>query len=293
MRVALTGATGFTGRRVVEGAAAPWPSKCTALVRPPVAGTDPHLKITIGRRATWPRAAALSRLLQGRGRVRPRGVARLRAPGGAWWTPSRRPACAGRSSSPPPRSSPGSPPPRRPRASRPRIACGRSGERWTILRPTMIYGDAGDRNLSRLDSLRRALAPFYPFPAAGALWFSRCTSTTSAGPPWTLSSARAPPGREYNLPGAEAAPCAIGPPRGHGCSGGDCPPDPADRPMAASRGCGLARPASTGLRRAVPRLAEDKASSFEDAQPRLGLRAPRLSEGLTDEVRRLREAGWI
>jgi uncharacterized protein YbjT (DUF2867 family) len=42
----------------------------------------------------------------------------------------------------------------------------RSGLDWTILRPTMIYGDAGDRNLSRL---LRVLArtPVLPFPGTG------------------------------------------------------------------------------------------------------------------------------
>jgi uncharacterized protein YbjT (DUF2867 family) len=37
---------------------------------------------------------------------------------------------------------------------------------WTILRPTMIYGDAGDRNLSRLLSLLRRAAVL-PVPGAG------------------------------------------------------------------------------------------------------------------------------
>jgi uncharacterized protein YbjT (DUF2867 family) len=37
---------------------------------------------------------------------------------------------------------------------------------WTIVRPTMIYGDAGDRNLSRLLSVLRK-APAFPLPAGG------------------------------------------------------------------------------------------------------------------------------
>ena len=49
---------------------------------------------------------------------------------------------------------------------------------WTIIRPTMIYGAAGDRNLSRLLRLlsrTRAL----PCPAAEGTCSSRCTSPTS------------------------------------------------------------------------------------------------------------------
>jgi uncharacterized protein YbjT (DUF2867 family) len=43
-----------------------------------------------------------------------------------------------------------------------------SGLAWTILRPTMIYGAPGDRNLSRLLALLRH-APVLPVPAGGYL----------------------------------------------------------------------------------------------------------------------------
>jgi uncharacterized protein YbjT (DUF2867 family) len=42
-----------------------------------------------------------------------------------------------------------------------------SGLDWTILRPTMIYGDAGDRNLSRLLRLLTRV-PVLPVPGTGA-----------------------------------------------------------------------------------------------------------------------------
>jgi nucleoside-diphosphate-sugar epimerase len=42
----------------------------------------------------------------------------------------------------------------------------RSGLDWTILRPTMIYGDAGDRNLSRLLRLLTK-TPVLPVPGTG------------------------------------------------------------------------------------------------------------------------------
>ena len=57
-----------------------------------------------------------------------------------------------------------------------------SGLSWTILRPTMIYGAAGDRNLSRLLALlarlQRGSAPL-PLVAAGA---RRRPSAAAAGP---------------------------------------------------------------------------------------------------------------
>jgi hypothetical protein len=43
----------------------------------------------------------------------------------------------------------------------------------------------------------------------------------------------------------------------------------------------------------VLRLAEDKAFSYEDAQQDWGYAPRGIFEGLTDEVRRLRVAGWI
>ena len=43
-----------------------------------------------------------------------------------------------------------------------------SGLEWTIIRPTMIYGDPGDRNLSRLLPLLRR-APVLPVPGGGHL----------------------------------------------------------------------------------------------------------------------------
>ena len=48
---------------------------------------------------------------------------------------------------------------------------------WTILRPTMIYGDAGDRNLSRL-LLLLPRAPVLPVPGGGATCSSRSTWPT-------------------------------------------------------------------------------------------------------------------
>lgn len=41
-----------------------------------------------------------------------------------------------------------------------------SGLRWTVVRPTMIYGTAGDRNMSRLLRMLRR-APAMPLPAGG------------------------------------------------------------------------------------------------------------------------------
>lgn len=59
------------------------------------------------------------------------------------------------------------------RSKRVRLAAeetiGAAGLKWTILRPTMIYGAPGDRNMSRLLALlaRARPAPFLPLPGGG------------------------------------------------------------------------------------------------------------------------------
>ena len=198
--------------------------------------------------------------------------------------PSSRRASVGRSSSPRRRSSPGCPPPRRPCAWRPRSACGRWEERLTILRPTMIYGDAGDRNLSRL-----------------IRFVARCPSCPSRrrACPGSAGARRRPrPGRRgcSALRGRRRA--GVQPARRRGRPLRDLVLHVGRllgrrlllltlplRPMAALAGAWyrLGLPPRVSAEQ-VLRLAEDKAFSFEDARRDWGYAPRGFREGLTDEV---------
>ena len=86
----------------------------------------------------------------------------------------------------------------------------RSGLDWTILRPTMIYGDAGDRNLSRLLRLL-ARTPVLPVPGTGDCLHQPVHVADVAGA--VLASARslqaqghASAGGLYNVAGPEPIP---------------------------------------------------------------------------------------
>ena len=77
-----------------------------------------------------------------------------------------------------------------------------SGLDWTILRPTMIYGAAGDRNLSRL--LRRlSRAPVLPVPDVGERLHQPVHVADVAGAVLASLQREAAVGSLYNLAGPE------------------------------------------------------------------------------------------
>jgi uncharacterized protein YbjT (DUF2867 family) len=84
----------------------------------------------------------------------------------------------------------------------------RSGLDWTILRPTMIYGDAGDRNLSRLLRLLTR-TPVLPVPGTGDCLHQPVHVADVASA--VLAAAQRPasgagPGSLYNVAGPEPIP---------------------------------------------------------------------------------------
>jgi uncharacterized protein YbjT (DUF2867 family) len=83
-----------------------------------------------------------------------------------------------------------------------------SGLSWTILRPTMIYGAAGDRNLSRLllllARLRRARVPLVvPVPGGGRQLQQPVHAADLAGAVLTAVERRAAAGCGYDVAGPE------------------------------------------------------------------------------------------
>ena len=168
------------------------------------------------------------------------------------------------------------------------------GKGFTIVRPTMIYGDAGDRNLSRLVRFV-ARSPVVPLPGGGrALVQPVHVDDLGRAAVDALECERAE-GREYNLPGARAVP--LRDLVAHvGALLGRRPlllPLPLG-PMAAFAGLwhrfGLP-PRVTAEQ--VLRLAEDKAFPYDDARRDWGYAPRGVLDGLADEVKILRQTGWI
>jgi uncharacterized protein YbjT (DUF2867 family) len=165
---------------------------------------------------------------------------------------------------------------------------------WTILRPTMIYGDAGDRNLSRLIRFV-SRSPVVPLPGGGrALVQPVHVEDLGRAAVDALASATTAC-REYNLPGADAAPLRqlidhVARELGRRPLVVSLP----IRPMAAVAGVwsrlGLPPRVSTEQ---VLRLAEDKAFSYENARQDWGYSPRGWREGLAIEVRLLRDSGLL
>jgi len=290
MRVAVTGATGFTGRRVVAELLRRG-HDVTAFVRPPAADrAAPGVRVVEGDLAD---ASALKRLLTGQqgllyaaslGFGHAGDVARAVEAAGveravffsstALFT--HLPA-ASRSV-------------RIEAEERVRsLSCA-----WTILRPTMIYGDAGDRNLSRLVRLV-ARSRVVPLPGGGrALIQPVHVDDLGRAAADALASSTAER-RAYNLPGAEATSLLELVRHVASLLGRRVAVVPLPlRPVAALAGIWR----RTGLpprisSEQVLRLGEDKVFAFDEAACDFGYAPRGYREGLADEVRRLREAGFI
>ncbi len=170
---------------------------------------------------------------------------------------------------------------------------GMSGD-WTILRPTMIYGDAGDRNLERLIRFM-ARSPVVPLPGAGRALVQPVHVEDLGRAAVDALTSRSTARREYNLPGAEAAPLRdvvrhLGDLLGRHPLLLSLPL----RPMAWAAGLWhrLGLPPRISNEQ-VLRLAEDKAFSYEDATRDWGYAPRGWREGLAAEVAILRRAGQI
>jgi uncharacterized protein YbjT (DUF2867 family) len=165
---------------------------------------------------------------------------------------------------------------------------------WTLLRPTMIYGDEGDRNLSRLIRFL-ARTPLVPLPGGGRALVQPVHVDDLARAAVDVLEHPSTARREYNLSGAAPAPLR------------DVVRfvlDELDRrvpvvtlpigPMAlAARLWGVARLPPRITREQVLRLAEDKGFSHEGARADWGYAPRDHREGLRSEIARLRTIGWI
>jgi uncharacterized protein YbjT (DUF2867 family) len=159
---------------------------------------------------------------------------------------------------------------------------------WTILRPTMIYGAAGDRNLSRLLRLLSRTA-LLPVPGNGKCLHQPIHVADVAAA--VLSSLQRPAalGSLYNVAGPEPLPfsellhtCA----RAVG-SRTRLIPVPLTPLVTVARGYELLNHHPRIRAEQLLRLAEDKAFGIDDAIRDLGYAPRSFADGIGDEARTL------
>jgi uncharacterized protein YbjT (DUF2867 family) len=163
-----------------------------------------------------------------------------------------------------------------------------SGLKWTILRPTMIYGAPGDRNLSRLLTLLPRV-PVLPLPGGGRYLQQPVHVADVADAALSAVERSESAGSTYDIAGPDPlsfaellriAARAVG-------SQTRFVSVPLRPLVAAARGYELlaARPRIRAEQ--LQRLAEDKAFSVEDAARDLGYAPRSFAEGIVAEARAL------
>jgi nucleoside-diphosphate-sugar epimerase len=162
----------------------------------------------------------------------------------------------------------------------------RCGLDWTILRPTMIYGDAGDRNLSRLLRLL-SRAAVLPVPGDGTGLHQPVHVADAATAVLTALQRPAAIGSLYNVAGPEPLPfsdllrtCA----RAVGSST-RLIPFPLAPLVTLARGYERLSRRPQIRAEQLLRLAEDKAFEIDDAVRDLGYAPRSFTDGIGDEAR--------
>jgi uncharacterized protein YbjT (DUF2867 family) len=163
-----------------------------------------------------------------------------------------------------------------------------SGLDWTILRPTMIYGAAGDRNLSRLLRLL-SRAPVLPVPGTSACLHQPVHVADVAAAVLATLQPPAAIGSLYNVAGPEPLPfaellnsCAhaVG-------SRTRLVPVPLTPLVTLARGYELLSRHPRIRPEQLRRLGEDKAFAIDDAIRDLGYAPRSFADGIDDEARLL------
>jgi uncharacterized protein YbjT (DUF2867 family) len=164
----------------------------------------------------------------------------------------------------------------------------RSGLDWTILRPTMIYGDAGDRNLSRLLRLMTR-TPVLPVPGTGRCLHQPVHVADAAAAVLAAVERPAAVGSLYNVAGPEPLPfgellrvCA----RAVG-SGARLLPVPLAPLVTLARGYERISRRPRLRAEQLLRLGENKAFAIDDAIRDLGYAPRPFADGISEEARLL------
>ena len=170
----------------------------------------------------------------------------------------------------------------------------RSGLRWTVVRPSMIYGSELDHNMHKLLRFLDRSPVFPLFGAGENLWQPVYFEDLARG----LYAALTVPGTEgriYDLPGARpltyldlvrTAAAALG----KRVRIVHVPAEPVRRALLLTERLKVPLPVSSEQ---VLRLREDKAYPYDEARGELGYSPRGFKEGIALEVRRLREIGVV
>lgn len=168
----------------------------------------------------------------------------------------------------------------------------RSGVPYTILRPTMLYGTAADRNISKMIRLV-AKSPFVPLPGGGRSVFQPVHVDDLAAAILAAIEKPASIGKTYDIPGGSAhalreivsiiakrlgkRPLIVAVPQGFAES-------------AAALGERILRRPPLRLEQ-VRRLREDKTYDFSEAARDLGYSPRDFREGVSQQIRSMYPAG--
>jgi uncharacterized protein YbjT (DUF2867 family) len=169
-----------------------------------------------------------------------------------------------------------------------------SGLRWTVVRPTMIYGSELDHNMHKLLRFLDRSPVFPLFGSGENLWQPVYYEDLARG----LYAALTKPGTEgqtYDLPGLRPLTYLDLVRTAAGALGRKTrivrlPVEPVRRVLQVAEGLRLRLPVSSEQ---VLRLREDKAYPYDKAREELGYTPRAFKEGIALEVRRLREIGLV
>jgi nucleoside-diphosphate-sugar epimerase len=169
-----------------------------------------------------------------------------------------------------------------------------SGLRWTVVRPSMIYGSELDHNMHKLLRFLDRSPVFPLFGSGENLWQPVYYEDLARG----LYAALTKPGTDgqiYDLPGLRPLTYLDLVRTAAGALGKSTrivriPAEPVRRTLVLAERMSLPLPVSSEQ---VLRLREDKAYSYEKAREELGYAPRAFEEGVALEVRRLREIGLV
>jgi uncharacterized protein YbjT (DUF2867 family) len=161
-----------------------------------------------------------------------------------------------------------------------------SGLDWTILRPTMIYGDPGDRNLSRLLPLL-CRAPVLPLPGGGRHLQQPVHAADVADAVLAAAERPAATGHSYDVAGPEPLTFAelLRTSARAVASRTRFVPVPLSPVVAAARGYELVSRNPRIRVEQLRRLAEDKAFAIDHAVIDLGYAPRSFADGIRAEAR--------
>jgi nucleoside-diphosphate-sugar epimerase len=166
--------------------------------------------------------------------------------------------------------------------------------RWTVARPSMIYGSELDHNMHKLLRFLDRSPVFPIFGSGENLWQPVYYEDLACGVYAALTKPGAD-GQIYDLPGPRPLTYLDLVRTAAGALGKSTrivriPAEPVRRTLVLAERMGLPLPVSSEQ---VLRLREDKAYSYEKARDELGYAPRTFKEGITLEVRRLREIGLV